>query len=188
MDDILVDVDGASQPNSASNSPRKAAEYTEIPSSSNATTSAASSSVVNPFAGAASAAAAATIDAEVIVLDGKSGGGAASNTSYQNQTAADIESGRARVDSVGSYGSGGSDEALLPHHSSTTAPAASTAAAAASAGVLTSPRRTNRADRPLLSRNNYEEIEEPANTFPGEFFSIYCINYRVRKDEINNTL
>ena len=32
---------------------------------------------------------------------------------YQNQTAEDIESGRARMDSVTSYGSGGSEEALL---------------------------------------------------------------------------
>ena len=34
--------------------------------------------------------------------------------SYQNQTAEDIESGRARMDSVTSYGSGGSEDALLP--------------------------------------------------------------------------
>ena len=34
--------------------------------------------------------------------------------SYQNQTAEDIESGRARINSVGSYGSGHSEDALLP--------------------------------------------------------------------------
>ena len=34
--------------------------------------------------------------------------------SYQNQTAQDIESGRSRINSVGSYASNHSDDALLP--------------------------------------------------------------------------
>lgn len=93
--------------------------------------------------------------------------------SYQNQTAADIESGRSRVDSVGSYGSGGSEDALLPASSSRPPPASVTTSL--SPGHR---RATNRADRPLLSsggsggghgtRGQYEEIEEDNNNFPGE--------------------
>jgi phosphatidylinositol 4-kinase type 2 len=81
---------------------------------------------------------------------------------YQNQTAEDIESGRARMDSVTSvtsYGSGGSDEALLPE-----------------VRVATSPRRTNRENLPLLRgvraqqrSTDYEDIDvESSNNFPDD--------------------
>jgi len=79
---------------------------------------------------------------------------------YQNQTAEDIESGRARMDSVTSYGSGGSDEALLPE-----------------VRVATSPRRTNRENLPLLRGvrsqqrpADYEDIDdtESLNVFPDD--------------------
>jgi hypothetical protein len=84
---------------------------------------------------------------------------------YQNQTAEDIESGRARIDSVASYGSGGSEEALLPdvgfNPSSTTR-------------LPTSPRRTNRENLPLLRgaghqrMSSYEDIDtEDMNIFTG---------------------
>ena len=62
-----------------------------------------------------------------------------------------------QVTSVTSYGSGGSDEALLPE-----------------VRVATSPRRTNRENLPLLSRvhrsTDYEDIDdnESLNTFPGK--------------------
>ena len=84
---------------------------------------------------------------------------------YQNQTAEDIESGRARIDSVSSfgrmdsvtsYGSGGSEEELLPQVR------------------VTSPRRTNRENLPLLrGRGNhhqdYEDIDvESENVFTGK--------------------
>lgn len=78
--------------------------------------------------------------------------------SYQNQTAEDIESGRARMDSVTSYGSGGSEEALLPE-----------------VRVATSPRRGNRENLPLLRGrvhqrlHDYEDIDvESANVFPND--------------------
>jgi len=78
---------------------------------------------------------------------------------YQNQTAEDIESGRARMDSVTSYGSGGSDEALLPE-----------------VRVATSPRRINRENMPLLRGvrtqqrpTDYEDIDvESTNVFPDD--------------------
>ena len=89
--------------------------------------------------------------------------------SYQNQTAEDIESGRARMDSVTSYGSGGSEEALL----------ASDASFASSnpSRLQTSPRRTNRENLPLLRGRghqrlqDYEDIDlDNLNVFTGEFF------------------
>ena len=72
-----------------------------------------------------------------------------------------------QVTSVTSYGSGGSDEALLPE-----------------VKVATSPRRTNRENLPLLSRvhrsTDYEDIDdnESLNTFPGKiwFFLIYILD------------
>ena len=76
---------------------------------------------------------------------------------YQNQTAEDIESGRARMDSVTSYGSGGSEEALLPEVRIT----------------HSSPRRGggNRENLPLLRGSrlqDYEDIDvESVNVFPG---------------------
>ena len=80
---------------------------------------------------------------------------------YQNQTAEDIESGRARMDSVTSYGSGGSDEALLPEVRITNS----------------SPRRGNRENLPLLRGrqahqrlHDYEDIDvESVNVFAGNF-------------------
>ena len=104
-----------------------------------------------------------------IEVDGAVGGSEAVDAiaealrTYQNQTAEDIESGRARMDSVTSvtsYGSGGSDEALLPE-----------------VRVATSPRRTNRENLPLLRgirgqqrSTDYEDIDdnESLNTFPGK--------------------
>ena len=109
--------------------------------------------------------------------------------SYQNQTAADIESGRARVDSVTSYGSGGSEESLLPSASTTRGQRGSGSTSTSLLGSLSSPRRTGtRENRPLLggarargpaggggggdpgarARNNYEEIEDAENSFPGK--------------------
>ena len=90
--------------------------------------------------------------------------------SYQNQTAEDIESGRARMDSVTSYGSGGSEEALL----------ASDASFASSnpSRLQTSPRRTNRENLPLLRGRghqrlqDYEDIDlDNLNVFTGKFFT-----------------
>lgn len=109
--------------------------------------------------------------------------------SYQNQTAEDIESGRARMDSVTSYGSGGSEEALL----------ASDASFASSnpSRLQTSPRRTNRENLPLLRGRghqrlqDYEDIDlDNLNVFTGEFFTlaltitlvqpcIQCANFRI---------
>lgn len=66
---------------------------------------------------------------------------------YQNQTAEDIESGRARMDSVTSYGSGGSEEALLPEVRIT----------------HSSPRRGvggNRENLPLLRGSRLQEYED----------------------------
>ncbi len=95
--------------------------------------------------------------------------------SYQNQTAEDIESGRSRIDSVtsvASYGSGGSEDALLPEVS--VRPSTS----GGIAKLTTSPRRSNRENLPLLRGRNhahghqrmssYEDIDEDAvNVFPG---------------------
>ena len=84
---------------------------------------------------------------------------------YQNQTAEDIESGRARMDSVTSYGSGGSEEALLPEISFT----------GNGSARLTSPRRTNRENLPLLRGRGplrpaqYEDIDlDNGNVFHGK--------------------
>lgn len=86
---------------------------------------------------------------------------------YQNQTAEDIESGRARMDSVTSYGSGGSEEALLPDVSFT-------GNGSVASARLTSPRRTNRENLPLLRGRplrpaQYEDIDlDNGNVFHGE--------------------
>ncbi|TRY76462.1 hypothetical protein TCAL_09578 [Tigriopus californicus] len=95
--------------------------------------------------------------------------------SYQNQTAADIESGRSRLDSVGSFSSGASDEALLSSTSGTvSAPAGTVGPAPASprrpAPASHFPRREN---LPLLrgrhhARHQYEEIDEHLNNFPDD--------------------
>ena len=94
------------------------------------------------------------------ISGGAVGGEVDSLRTYQNQTAEDIESGRARMDSVTSYGSGGSEEALLPE--------------VRVANGLTSPRRTNRENLPLLRGRGhqrlteYEDIDvESANVFQG---------------------
>ena len=77
------------------------------------------------------------------------------------QTAADIESGRSRIDSIGSYTSDGSESALLPQQQAT------------SSKATTSPRRTQRENLPLLARNTstggrsaYEEIQD--NNWPSK--------------------
>lgn len=82
---------------------------------------------------------------------------------YQNQSAADIESGRSRIDSIGSYTSNGSDEALLPQQQTTSS----------SSKATTSPRRAQRENLPLLARNTsaggrsaYEEIQD--NNWPDD--------------------
>lgn len=91
--------------------------------------------------------------------------------SYQNQTAEDIASGRTRVDSVGSYASDGSEEALLPNSED-------------SRSKVTSPRRggqqqQRRENAPLLSSQrqrgrrgegeSYDDIEDISddNVWPG---------------------
>lgn len=91
-------------------------------------------------------------------------------SSYQNQTAEDIASGRARFDSVGSYSSGGSEDALLPSTRS---------------GASSSPRRSQggggvrRENRPLLGgarsershgggSSSYDDFYEHCNTFPDD--------------------
>lgn len=142
--EILVDVTPEPSPPGAKTTPTASGEgYTEVPGSS-----AAGSSAVK----------ATTSGVEDILVDTEQ------IPSYQNQTAADIESGRARMDSVGSYGSGGSDEALLPdvgYKQGAVGP--------------TSPRRGNRENLPLLGgrrgeyhrHSSYEEIEADHNVFPG---------------------
>ena len=86
--------------------------------------------------------------------------------SYQNQTAEDIASGRARIDSVGSFTSGGSEEALLVD-------------GGGARPKVTSPRRGRggggppRENAPLLSSHrsrSYEEVEDEDedNTWPGK--------------------
>ena len=96
--------------------------------------------------------------------------------SYQNQTAEDIESGRARMDSVTSYGSGGSEEALLASDTSFTSSNPSR--------LQTSPRRTNRENLPLLRGRghqrlqDYEDIDlDNLNVFPGESNLYLCTYY-----------
>ena len=79
------------------------------------------------------------------------------------QTAADIESGRSRIDSIGSFTSDGSQDALLPQQPQ----------AGPSSKATTSPRRTQRENLPLLARSTstggrsaYEEIED--NNWPSK--------------------
>lgn len=92
--------------------------------------------------------------------------------SYQNQTAEDIESGRARMDSVTSYGSGGSEEALLAPDTISFSNSTSTA----TTRLPTSPRRTTRENLPLLSGgrvhqrlDEYEDIDsDNENIFPDD--------------------
>ena len=111
--------------------------------------------------------------------------------SYQNQTQADIESGRARVnsaDSVVSFGSGSghSDDALLPEVKVKRCKGFSKQASnviqsygsgqdgQASSASTSSPRRSNRENLSLLRgrhrSSSYEEIgeiPEYENSFPG---------------------
>ena len=111
--------------------------------------------------------------------------------SYQNQTQADIESGRSRmnsVESIGSFGSGSghSDDALLPEVrikkggvTKNAAPAIQTYGSSQSDGAgpsgISSPRRANRENISLLRgrhrSNSYEEIGEAPeidNDFTGK--------------------
>ena len=81
---------------------------------------------------------------------------------FSLQTAADIESGRSRIDSIGSFTSDGSQDALLPQQQ-----------AGPSSKATTSPRRTQRENLPLLARSTstggrsaYEEIED--NNWPSK--------------------
>ena len=113
--------------------------------------------------------------------------------SYQNQTQADIESERSRMNSVGSVGSfgsgsGHSDDALLPEVRVKNAKGLTKTASSviqsygssgqgdgpSSSGNSLSPRRTNRENVSLLRgrhrSNSYEEIgeiPEYENNFPG---------------------
>ena len=80
------------------------------------------------------------------------------------QTAADIESGRSRIDSIGSFTSDGSQDALLPQQPQ---------AGPSSSKATTSPRRAQRENLPLLARSTstggrsaYEEIED--NNWPSK--------------------
>lgn len=72
--------------------------------------------------------------------------------SYQNQTAEDIESGRARMDSVTSYGSGGSEEALLASENAFVN--------SNNPRVPLSPRRTNRENLPLLRGRGHQRLQD----------------------------
>lgn len=113
------------------------------------------------------------VDVHVSILNDESQSGRV--PSYQNQTAADIESGRSRLDSVGSFSSGASDEALLSNSSGLMpAPVGSVAPGPASprrpASSSNFPRREN---LPLLrgrnhARHQYEEIDEHLNNFPDD--------------------
>merc|ERR1712038_1358592 len=93
--------------------------------------------------------------------------------SYQNQTAEDIESGRARMDSVTSYGSGGSEEALLAPD---TISFSNSNSNSATTRLPTSPRRANRENLPLLRGGRvhqrlteYEDIDsDNDNIFPDD--------------------
>ena len=83
------------------------------------------------------------------------------------QTAADIESGRSRIDSIGSFTSDGSQDALLPQQQ----------AGPSSSKATTSPRRAQRENLPLLARSTstggrsaYEEIED--NNWPSKLSRI----------------
>lgn len=114
--------------------------------------------------------------------------GALSRTppSYQNQTAADIALGRGRIDSVGSYGSGASDEALLPEQRPSGGKGKGKGKGKSSSGSASSPRKTNRENQSLLvrhqpgrSRNHYEEIEETENTFPGIYASSHYHSHSI---------
>ena len=84
------------------------------------------------------------------------------------QTAADIESGRSRIDSIGSFTSDGSQDALLPQQ---------LAGPSSSKATATSPRRAQRENLPLLARSTstggrsaYEEIED--NNWPSKLSRI----------------
>ena len=119
--------------------------------------------------------------------------------SYQNQTQADIESGRSRInsaDSVGSFGSGSghSDDALLPEVIVKSSKCLSKAASKviqsygsgqcdgpSTSGIGISPGRTNRENASLLRgssllrSDSYEEIgeiPEYENDFPGMYFNL----------------
>ena len=165
--------------------PQPLVEYDEIGGTNSASASAKTSSVSSPPPPPASSG--------PIGPDGDGRANPDSSTahpvpSYQNQTAADIERGlsRARVDSIGSYGSGGSEDALLPPSQQPTSPTAASSSTAG--GPSFSPRRVNRENRPLLSsggggggvggggssRSQYEEIEDALNTFPGEEKGLAC--------------
>lgn len=78
---------------------------------------------------------------------------------YQNQTAEDIESGRARIDSVTSYGSSTSEDGLLPD-------------VKVKNGGVHSPTRSGRSREnfpllrgPRIRHNSYDEIDVEANDF-----------------------
>eukprot|EP00095_Tigriopus_kingsejongensis_P011756 maker-scaffold241_size241811-snap-gene-0.15 protein:Tk11756 transcript:maker-scaffold241_size241811-snap-gene-0.15-mRNA-1 annotation:"phosphatidylinositol 4-kinase type 2-beta" len=91
--------------------------------------------------------------------------------SYQNQTAADIESGRVRIDSVGSFSSGASDEALLSGASQAPGSMAGSNPHPASPRKTVVPGAGHCRDHlPLLrgrgqQRHQYEEIDDQFNTF-----------------------
>ena len=124
--------------------------------------------------------------------------------SYQNQTQADIESGRGRINSAGSTGSfgsgsGHSDDALLPEvrvkrstkglskvASNVIQTYGSGQCNGASTSGVSSPRRTNRENASLLRArhrsSSYEEIgeiPEYENNFPGMYYERYEIKTKI---------
>jgi len=132
----------------------------------------------------------------------------AAMASYQNQTAQDIESGRSRINSVGSYGSNHSDDALLPDvHVIKKANGAAnvvTATANAVTEAMTSPSRRgggggglgaiprttgggSAENQPLLSSHNrassYEDIDSALDSDDNIFTDDPAFNEIVRQAE-----
>lgn len=128
--------------------------------------------------------------------------------SYQNQTAQDIESGRSRINSVGSFSSNHSDDALLPdvHVIKKSGGGGNVVAATASAvadAIVTSPTRAARnggglgaiprtsgggaENQPLLSNHNrsssYEDIDSALDSDDNIFTDDPTFNEIVRQAE-----
>jgi len=93
----------------------------------------------------------------------------ASTSSYVKQTS--VESVRSRADSVESYTSGGSDEALLPKSNKNNSKISSPRRSATATGGRSasgSASATAASTSARASREQYEEIEETLNNFQGK--------------------
>jgi len=116
--------------------------------------------------------------------------------SYQNQTAQDIESGRSRINSVGSYASNHSDDALLPEVHVIKKANGVTSAAPENV-IVTSPSRRGMGgqrgaggsaeSQPLLSAHNrsssYEDIDSALDSDDNIFTDDPAFNEIVRQAE-----